>query len=46
MFHSPMATQLGISAVPAMIVADNSGRIVARDIEPEKVEQELEKRLK
>lgn len=46
MFHSPMATQLGISTVPAMIVADNSGRIVARDLEPEKVEQELERRLK
>ena len=46
MFQSPMATQLGIATVPALLVADKSGRIVARDLEPDKVEQELEKRLK
>ncbi len=46
MFQSPMATQLGIATVPSILVADKSGRIVARDMEPDKVEQELEKRLK
>lgn len=46
MFQSPMVKQLGIAAVPAILIADKSGHIVARDLEPDKMEQELEKRLK
>lgn len=46
LFLSPMVQQLGLMTVPAMIVTNRQGKIVARDIEQFKIEQEIEKLLK
>lgn len=46
MFQSPMVHQTGLMTVPAMMMADKAGRIIARDIEPENLEREVEQRIK
>ena len=46
MFQTPIVQQLGLFVVPSMVVTNKQGKIVARDIEPNKVVEELEKFLK
>lgn len=46
MFQNQMVQQLGLFVIPSMIVTNKQGKIVARDLEPNKVEEELEKLLK
>ncbi len=46
LFQTPLVQQLGLYVVPAMVVVNKQGKIVARDLEPNKVEQEIEKLLK
>lgn len=46
MFQNPMVQQLGLFVIPSMIVTNKQGKIIARDLEPNKVEEELEKLLK
>ncbi len=46
MFQTPIVQQLGLFVVPSMIVTDKQGKIIARDLEQNKVEQEIEKLLK
>lgn len=46
LFQTPLIQQLGLHVVPSMIVANKQGRIVARDLEANKVEEEIEKLLK
>ena len=46
MFQTPIVQQLGLFVVPSMVVTNKQGKIVARDIEPNKVIEELEKFLK
>jgi hypothetical protein len=41
-----MVQQLGLFVVPAMIVTNKQGKIVAQDIEANKVEEEIGKLLK
>lgn len=44
-FESPVARTLGVRYVPGFILLDAQGRVVARDIKPEALEQELSKIL-
>ena len=46
MFQTPIVQQLGLFVVPSMVVTNKQGKIIARDIEPNKVVEELEKFLK
>ncbi len=46
MFQTPMVQQLGMYIVPSMIIINKQGKIIARDLNPNQVEQELEKLLK
>lgn len=46
MFQNQMVQQLGLFVIPSMIVTNKQGKIIARDLEPNKVEEELEKLLK
>lgn len=46
LFQTPIVQQLGLHAMPSMVVVNKQGRIVARDIEVNKVEEEIEKLLK
>lgn len=46
LFQSPMVEQLGMYVVPSMIVTNKQGKIIARDIEQQKVEEEIEKLVK
>ena len=46
MFQTPIVQQLGLFVVPAMVVTNKQGKIIARDIEPNKVEEEIGKLLK
>ena len=46
LFQTPLVQQLGLHVVPAMVVVNKQGRIVARDLEANKVEEEIEKLLK
>ena len=46
MFQTPIVQQLGLFVVPSMIVVDKQGKIVARDIEPNKVEEEIGRLLR
>ena len=46
LFQTPLVQQLGLLVVPSMIVVNKQGKIVARDLEPNKVEEEIEKLLK
>lgn len=46
LFQTPMVQQLGLFVVPAMIVTNKQGKIVAQDIEANKVEEEIGKLLK
>lgn len=42
-FESPAAGSLAVRYVPSCIVVDSRGRITARDVEPEKISDEVEK---
>lgn len=46
LFQTPLIQQLGLNVVPSMVVVNKQGRIVARDLEVNKVEEEIEKLLK
>ena len=46
LFQTPLVQQFGLFVVPSMIVVNKQGKIVARDLEPNKVEEEVEKLLK
>lgn len=46
MFQTPIVQKLGLFTIPCMVVVDKQGKIIARDIEQNKVEQEVEKFLK
>lgn len=46
LFQTPIVQQLGLYSVPAMVVVNRQGKVVARDLEPNKVEEEIEKLLK
>ena len=46
LFQTPLVQQLGLYVVPAMLVVNKQGRIVARDLEANKVEEEIEKILR
>lgn len=46
LFQTPLVQQLGLNVVPSMVVVNKQGRIVARDLEANKVEEEIEKHLK
>lgn len=46
LFQTPLAQKLGLNVVPSMVVVNKQGRIVARDLEANKVEEEIEKLLK
>lgn len=46
LFQTPIVQQLGLNTVPAMVVVNKQGRIIARDLEQNKVEEEIEKLLK
>lgn len=46
LFQTPLVQQLGLYVVPAMVVVNKQGKIVARDIEPNKVEEEIGKLLR
>lgn len=45
LFQTPLVQQLGLYVVPAMVVVNKQGKIVARDLEPNQVEPEIEKLL-
>lgn len=45
-FQTPLVQQLGLYVVPAMLVVNKQGRIVARDLEANKVEEEIERLLR
>jgi hypothetical protein len=42
LFQTPIVQQLGLYSVPAMVVVNRQGKVVARDLEPNKVEEEIE----
>lgn len=46
LFQTPIVQQLGLYSVPAVMVINRQGKVVARDLEPNKVEEEIEKLLK
>ena len=46
LFQTPLVQQLGLNIVPSMVVVNKQGRIVARDLEANKVEEEIKKLLK
>lgn len=46
LFETPLVQQLGLFVVPSIIIVNKQGKIVARDMELNKVEQEIEKFLK
>ena len=46
LFQSPLVQQLGLFEIPSIVVVDKQGKIIARDIEQNNVEQEIEKFLK
>jgi hypothetical protein len=46
LFQTPIVQQLGLYSVPAVVVVNRQGKVVARDLEPNKVEEEIEKLLK
>src|SRR5690606_38503271 len=43
---SPLANELGIMTLPAMLLIDAEGKVISRDIHLGELEEELEKRLK
>ncbi|MBQ7419107.1 MAG: AhpC/TSA family protein [Prevotella sp.] len=45
MFQSPLINKLGLFMVPSMVVVNKQGKIIARDIEQNKVEEEIGKLL-
>jgi hypothetical protein len=45
-WQTPLLAKLGISEVPASMVIDSRGVIVARDLAPQELEDELKKMLK
>lgn len=46
MWDSPLLAKLGVADVPSNLVIDSKGTIVARDLNPAKLEEEIKKRLK
>lgn len=42
-FESPLATTLGIRYIPSFMLIGSNGRILARDIEPKRLETEIQK---
>ena len=46
MFQTPVVQQLGLFEMPAIVIVDKQGKIVAREIEQNKVESDIEKFLR
>ena len=46
MWATPLLSKFGISDVPANVIADNKGRIVARNLSPMKLDEKIEQLLK
>lgn len=46
LFETPLVQQFGLFVVPSVIVVNKQGKIVARDLELNNVEQDIEKYLK
>ena len=46
MWQSPVVAQLGLTAIPDVIVTDRSGKIIARRLSAGELKKEIEKRLK
>ena len=46
MWQSPLLSKFGFSDVPSNIVADNKGRVLERNLTPQKLEEKIDKLLK
>ena len=46
MWQSPLLSKFGFYDIPANIIADNKGRILERNLTPQKLDEKLEKLLK
>lgn len=46
MWDSPLLGKFGFSNLPANIVVDNKGRVVERDLTPQKLEEKIEEEIK
>lgn len=46
MWQSPLLSKFGFSSVPSNVIADNKGRVLERDLTPQKLDEKLEKLLK
>ena len=46
MFETPIVTQLGMLTVPSVIVTNDKGRIIKRNLNLNEIESEIEKFLK
>lgn len=46
MWDSPLLAQFGVGSVPMVIVADKTGKVVARDLNPERLKEKVEAMMK